>query len=37
MVDKITSKKILLSPEASKSFIRYCLKDYKKMRIIKQI
>lgn len=29
MVDKITSKKILLSPEASKSFIRYCLKDYK--------
>ena len=29
MVDKITSKKILLSQEASESFIRYCLKDYK--------
>lgn len=28
MTDKITSKKVLLSPEASESFIRYCLKDY---------
>lgn len=29
MTDKITSKKVLLSQEASESFIRYCLKDYK--------